>query len=219
MPTHDALCGMRIALLAALAAMTLPATARADKLPPRDECAADASFTTFRTTLKGIVARKDAKALLALTTPDIEYSLDPGIPGRTGFAKEWDLIHPASSNLWTELDLALSLGCALDPGEASIPHMYARLPQSRDTFATTMPSRPRVNLRASPNTDSPVVALLDWDILTVIDEKDSAWTHVKTDEGKEGYVRADFLRNPLAYRAIFRKRDGKWMMAIFINGD
>jgi len=42
---------------------------------------------------------------------------------------------------------------------------------------------------------------------------------VKTDEGKEGYVRVDFLRNPLAYRAIFRKRDGKWMMAIFINGD
>jgi hypothetical protein len=210
---------MKIALLAALAAMTLPATARADKLPPRDECAADASFAAFRTTLKGIVARKDAKALLALTMPDIEYSLDVGIPGKAGFAKEWDLIHPASSNLWVELDLALSLGCALDRGEASIPYMYARLPQSRDVFATTVPSRPRVNLRASPNTDSPVVALLGWDILTVIDEKDSAWTHVKTDEGKEGYVRVDFLRNPLAYRAIFRKRDGKWMMAIFINGD
>jgi len=106
--------------------------------------------------------------------PDIEYSLDVGIPGKAGFAKEWDLIHPASSNLWVELDLALSLGCALDRGEASIPYMYARLPQSRDVFATTMPGRPRVNLRAGPNTDSAVVALLDWDILTVIDEKDSA---------------------------------------------
>ncbi|MBW8843241.1 MAG: SH3 domain-containing protein [Sphingomonadales bacterium] len=219
MPTHDALWGMRIALLAALAAMTLPAAARAERLPPRDECVADASFAAFRTTLKGIVARKDAKALLALTAPNIEYSLDVGIPGKAGFAKEWDLVHPAASNLWVELDQALSLGCALDRGEASIPYMYARLPQSRDTFATTLPSRSRVNLRASPNTDSPVVALLDWDVLTVIDEQDSSWTHVKTDEGKEGYVRVDFLRNPLAYRAIFRKRDGKWMMAIFINGD
>jgi hypothetical protein len=210
---------MRIALPVALAAIALPVSAQAEKLPPRDECAADASFTAFRTALKDIVKRKDAKALLAVTAPDIKYSLDAGPPGKAGFAKEWDLVHPAGSNVWVELDLALSLGCALDSGEASIPYMYSRLPKSRDTSMTTLPNRPRVNLRAAPNTDSAVVALLDWDILTVLDEKDSSWTHVRTDDGKSGYVRVDFLRKPLEYRAIFRKRGGKWLMAVLINGD
>ncbi|MDB5680725.1 MAG: hypothetical protein JWO16_530 [Sphingomonas bacterium] len=210
---------MRTIVVAALAASLAPVPAIAERLPPRDECAADASFAAFRTNLQGIVKRKDAKALLAITPSDIEWSLDADRPGRAGFIKEWSLDQPGKATIWPELEAALALGCALDPGKASIPYMYGRLPESRDVFGTTMPNRPRVNLRAGPSTDSAVVALLDWDILTVIDENDPSWTHVKTDDGKEGYVRVDFLRTALAYRAVFEKRAGKWALTVFINGD
>lgn len=211
--------GMRMTLAAALVATILPTGAQAETLPPRDVCAADASFVAFRSTLADIVRRRDAKALLAITAPDIDYSLDPATPGRAGFVKEWGLNQPAGSKLWGELDTALSLGCARDPDQASIPYMFARLPQARDVFGTTISARPHVNLRASPNTDSAVVALLEWEILTILEEGPGDWTHVKTDDGKQGYVRNDFLRNPLAYRAIFRKLGGKWTMTTFINGD
>jgi len=210
---------MRIAPIIVLVALAVPVTARAETLPPRDECAADASLVAFRTSLADIVKRRDAKALLAITAPDIEYSLDPETPGRAGFVKEWGLSQPAGSKVWSELDTALSLGCARDPDQASIPYMYARLPQSRDVFGTTISARPHVNLRASPDTGSAVVALLDWEILTILEEGPGDWTHVKTDDGRQGYVRNDFLRNPLAYRAIFRKIGGKWTMTAFIAGD
>jgi len=210
---------MKTIVIAALVASLAAVPAFAEKLPLRDECAADASFGAFRASLRGIVKRKDAKALLAITASDIEWSLDADHPGRPGFIKEWSLDQPGKATIWPEFEAALALGCALDPGKASIPYMYGRLPEARDVFATTMPNRPRVNLRAGPSTDSAVVALLDWDILTIIDDNNTSWTHVKTDDGKEGYVRVDFLRTALAYRAVFEKRAGKWTLAVFINGD
>ncbi|MEO5494415.1 MAG: SH3 domain-containing protein [Sphingomonas sp.] len=210
---------MRMIVAAALAALLAPVPSLAETLPPRDECAADASFAAFRTGLQGIVKRKDAKALLAITAADVAWSLDADKPGRAGFVIEWSLDKPGKATIWPEFEAALALGCALDPGKASIPYMYGRLPESRDVFATTMPNRPRVNLRAGPSTNSAVVALLDWDILTIIDENDTSWTHVKTDDAKEGYVRVDFLRTALAYRAVFEKRGGKWIMTVFIAGD
>jgi len=208
MPTHDALWRMRIVLLAALAAIALPGAAHADKLPPRDECAADASLAAFRKAFAVAVQARDAKALLAMTAPDIEFEMGEAST-KAGFAK---------SKLWAELDAILPLGCALDPGLASVPYMYARTPPNRE-MEDAIPGRPRVNLRAAPALDAKVVRLLDWDLLTVIDEAHPGWTHVKLDDATEGYVSSDLIRNAYSYRALFKKRGGKWMMTAFVAGD
>lgn len=208
---------MRIALLAALAAIALPVTAHADKLPPRDECAADASLAAFRKAFAAAVQARDAKALLAMTAPDIEFEIGEAST-RMGFAKEWALDTPAKSKLWAELDAILPLGCALDPGLASMPYMYARMPPNRENV-DAIPGRPRVNLRVAPALDAKVVRLLDWDLLTVIDESHPGWTHVKLDDSTEGYVSSDLIRNAYSYRALFKKRGGKWMMTAFVAGD
>ena len=105
----------------------------------------------------------------------------------------------------------------VNPTEASVPYMYARMPQNRDV-ADAIPGKPRVNLRSGPSLDAKVVRLLDWDLLTVLDEK-PGWTHVKLDDGTEGYVSTDYLRTGYSYRAIFQKRGGKWLMTAFVAGD
>ena len=49
--------------LTAAAMLIVAVPASAEQLPPRADCAGDASFTASRTQLRGIVARRDARAL------------------------------------------------------------------------------------------------------------------------------------------------------------
>ncbi|MBN8815182.1 MAG: SH3 domain-containing protein [Sphingomonas sp.] len=202
---------------AALAATLLAASpAYAKQYPPRDDCVADASFVAFRTALADVVKRKDAKALLAVTTSDIEWSMgDPH--GRAGFTKEWKLDKPATSEIWGQLGRMLAHGCSLKDGEASAPYWYENGPTG-DLADIALISGERVNIREAPAKTAKVVRTADWEGVTIGDEARD-WTKVTFEDGTTGYVSNDFLWTGYSYRAVFRKNDGTWRMTAFIAGD
>ena len=203
------------ALLLALAiAAETPA-----RLPPVDECAADAGFVAFRDELQGAIARKDAAAILAVITDDIEVDFGGGA-GRADFVRTWELERPASSRLWDELGRALSLGCAGDSGgELYAPSMFVA-DVFDDPFTGALVIRPGAELRAAPDAASAALAALDWDVVTVPEwDGEGAWQRVTLADGRSGYVRSEDLRSPIDYRAAFRRIDGRWRMVAFIAGD
>lgn len=198
--------------------LILPAAspALAKQYPPRDDCVADASFVAFRTALADIVKRKDAKALLAVTSSDIEWSFgDPH--GRAGFAKEWKLATPATSQLWEELGRMLTRGCSLKDGEASAPYWYQNGPTG-EIADIALINGERVNIREAPSKTARIVRTADWESVTIGDEAQD-WTKVTFEDGTTGYVANGFLWSGYSYRAIFNKRGGKWLMTAFIAGD
>lgn len=210
---------MKPILLAATLALLAPVSAIGATMPPRDQCAADPSLAAFRAQLKGIVKRKDAPALLALTSPNISWSFG-GDSGRVSFAKEWKLNGRAGANsrIWRALDAVLGSGCSLKQGLASAPYWHASGPTAGDISEIGVVSRPRVNLRAGPSLTARVVRLVDYEVLTII-TSDGGWTHARLSDGTEGWISNDYLWTGYSYRALFERRGGRWAMTAFIAGD
>ena len=206
-------------VIALLIAAAPPADSSAHRLPPIDECAADPNFVAFRDELRVTVERRDAAALLAVVADDIEVDFAGGA-GRADFSRTWELDRPAASAVWEELAEALSLGCAGDgSGELYAPSMAAAS-MAEDPFEAAVVIRPGAELRAEPDAASPMLAALDWDVVTVPEwDSDGGWQHVVLANGRSGYVRSDDLRSPIGYRAAFRRIDGSWRMTAFIAGD
>src|SRR3954453_16517424 len=117
-------------LLVALAAALGPT-----RLPPVDQCARDRSFVEFRTGLRRIIARRDGQALLAALAEDAQASFAADV-GKKGFIQVWGLDSAKSSKIWKELCDALSLGCVLTSGQASVPGFESRIGAERDAFET-----------------------------------------------------------------------------------
>ena len=181
---------MIAALLLSLLLATAPeAEARVHRLPPVDQCAADPSFVAFRNDLLAAIARHDRDFVLAAITDDIELDFGGGA-GREEFARTWELDHPETSGLWDELGRALSLGCAHDGrnGDYYAPSMFmADEEVFEDPFTAAVAIRLGAELRSGPDTASPVVATLDWDVLTVPEwDPESDWQRVALADGRSG---------------------------------
>src|SRR4051812_45107583 len=114
-------------LLLALAATALTP----GRMPPIDECASDNSFVEFRAALKRTVKQGNAKALLEIVADDVQASLG-GDLGKKDFVKLWKLAEPGRSEIWRELGDALSLGCSLRSGVATVPAFKGQIGADRD---------------------------------------------------------------------------------------
>ena len=207
-------------VLALLLAAEPPAEARV-RLPPVDECSTDASFVAFRTALNEAVDRRDRDALLALVADNIEVDFGGGA-GRNHFAQTWELDRPADSRLWDELGQALRLGCVRDPegGYFISPSFSAEELENADPFETALAIRPGTEFLAAIAHTGGVVALLDWDVVTVPDwDFEAPWQRVVLGDGHTGYVRTQDLRSLLDYRAFFGRVNGEWRLVTFIAGD
>lgn len=204
--------------IAALAALAMAVPATPDRLPPIERCTADASFIQFRDQIRGVIARKDGAALMELLADDVMTDLGGG-QGKKAFGAAWDLDHTERSPLWQELQAAIGLGCA-PAGDALVaPSLIVQFPDQLDAFETLV-ALPGTKLRAAPDDLAPVVATLDWHVLTVVEPVDVApWSEVRLADGRKGYVRGDQVRSPIDYRAAFEKRGGKWLLTAFIAGD
>ena len=51
------------------------------------------------------------------------------------------------------------------------------------------------------------------------DDWEYDWYKVETLGGKKGFVKAEFVRSAVDYRAGFEKKKGVWKMIFFIAGD
>lgn len=192
------------------------------QLFPVDESASDPSFAAFKTEVLDIAARKDVPALLTHVASDIKNSFG-GNDGIEEFKTGWKLSDP-QSELWPTLRTILTLGATKEGDNAfGAPYVFTRWPEDLDSFSTVVVVKKDAALRSAPSRDGTVVRTLGYEFLELGEYDEGAetggFTAVKDQTGKAGYVAADDIRSPIAYRAFFEKRGDKWLMVFLVSGD
>lgn len=174
------------------------------RLCPSDEGPRDATFVAFRDELLDAVRKNDEARLLQHVDPNVRTSFGGG-GGIDDFRKQWKS---------ADLEKILRLGGTFQGEGFWAPYVYSAWPESIDAFQHVAAVRAGVPLRAAAAADAAVVANVDWAILELLPDADSRapWLHVKTVEGKEGWVRAEDVHSPVGYRAGFSKRSGQWKL-------
>lgn len=221
---------MRPALIASLALLVAPISqiapaAHAASQPPRDTCTRLPVYTQLRARLVTIVESRAKDDLLDLLSTDILNSFG-GDGGKAEFVQTWHLDHdPGSSPVWDHLAAMLKLGCFASDNDMSMPYFFeAPLPPERadaDVFTLHLVTGTSVALRDAPSAQGKVLARLDWTLVDTIDEwsEDARWRQVRLGNGRTGFIRSDYLRSQVDYRAIFRRVDGQWQMTALVAGD
>ena len=208
-----------ILLVSFLVAVIAPGEGAVLRLPPVDRCSSDDSFVAFRAELHQILVRRNPDQVLAIVSDDIMVNFGGGA-GREEFARAWTLDVPETSRLWHALSEALRLGCI--PGEDGTywaPSLFQE-EGIDDPFSVALAIHPGASLHQAADEASPVVATLNWDLVTVPEWNfEAAWQRVEMADGRTGYVQSTDLRSPVDHRAGFRKIDGRWRMITFIAGD
>jgi hypothetical protein len=195
---------------------------------PADEANKDQSFFAFRTKLVEAAKKRDAKFVLSVVDRNIKNSFG-GNDGINEFKKAWKIDSP-NSEFWNEFLPVITGGGSFIKGGSNklffAPYTFNSFPENLDAFSHSVIFGNKVSLRSKADTNSPVVANLSYNIVEILesinDKKNAgkvSWYEVKTLGGKRGFVKAEFVRSPIDYRAGFEKKNGKWKMTIFVAGD
>lgn len=188
------------------------------KLQPVDEGKDDPSFSAFRAQLLEAVIRRDVDAVVAASDPAIRTSFGGG--GGAQDLREV-LKRPA---IWTELETILRNGGNFVGGDRRsfwAPWIYSSWPDRHDAFTQMVVIEDGVPLRERPEASSPALATLSYDIVARDGQSsaESAWTRVKTEDGRSGFVESSKVRSPIGYRAGFIMEEGMWKMNALVAGD
>jgi Bacterial SH3 domain len=207
--------------IVAVAPSAHAAPAPAKQFPPKDECLSIDGYFDLRQKFEDIVKRRDAKALLAMTSPAISWSFGDDSGGKDGFAKSWKLETGKASPIWAELDQIVRLGCfSQGPDNPTMPHFFGQDTGAQGVAESSLVLGPAVNLREQPSTASTSLRKINWEVVTPVEASaDKLWTKVKTADGKAGYIRNDYLRLDVDYRIGFERKDKGWVISFFIAGD
>jgi hypothetical protein len=220
---------IRIFLLILILAVTGVTQERFVK--PIDEANLEPSFLAFRTKLIAAAERQDAKYILSIVDPNISNGFG-GRDGIANFKKDWK-IESKNSEFWAEfLPVIKNGGHFIGEGRNRLslfaaPYTFNGFPDDLDEIPNFAIFGSDVNLRRAPNTSSDVVAKLSYNIVKLIEEagstaegqRRSGWYKVKTLGGLTGYVKSEFVRADIDYRAGFAKKRGRWVMTFFLAGD
>jgi hypothetical protein len=206
------------------AVIAVPAQERFAK--PVDEAGKDPSFLAFRTKLIAAAERKDLKYVISIMDPDISLSFG-GHSGVKGFHELWT----NKDEFWSEFLTVIKNGGKYEPadgesGEIFIaPYSFSNWPEDLDAFDYMLVFGENVNLRETPALDGNVITKLSYNVVKITDNKliegkeQADWYRIETLGGKKGWVKAEFIRSPIDYRAGFEKQRGTWKMTYFIAGD
>lgn len=197
---------------------------------PVDEAAKDASFLAFRKKVIAAAERKDVNYILSVVDRQIKNGFG-GYDGFANFKRQWK-ITSKNSEFWQEFLAVMRNGGAFsDRGKLfTAPYTFSSWPDDIDGFEDQVIFGNNVNLRNAPSMDATVVAQLSYNIVKVDHEKSMLknkgsenetydWAHVTTRGGKTGFVKAEFVRSHIDYRAGFEKKRGVWKMTFFLAGD
>ncbi len=218
---------MKILLTILLAVCAAAAQERYVK--PVDEASLDRSFAAFRAKLIAAVDRRDTAFVLSILDRRVKLSFGDDY-GVAAFKRVWKP-NSRNSDLWRELGRVIkSGGSFVEEGGTKTffaPYIYTGFPDDLDSYDYNVIAGDNVNLRRDPSTRSPVVARLSYNIVRVEHEtvpksgmsEYPGWLNVRTLGGLEGYVKQEFVRSPIDYRAAFEKVRGKWVMVLFLSGD
>ena len=231
-------------LIFIIAAISATAFAQEQYLMPVDEGQSNPSLAAFRTKLIAAVKRKDAKYVLSVLDPKVKIDFGGGA-GIVAFKKEWENLGP-ESRFWAQFLPVISNGGAFsDETEAKepmfwAPYVFGSFPSELDAFEHAAIIGKDVHLRAKPSLKGDIVAKLSFNIVKIdpdeLDVPDEGmspaemaytgrnpepffWVKVTTLGGKTGYVKDEYVRRPVDYRAGFEKKRGVWKLVAFIAGD
>jgi len=211
--------------------LIISATAQERFVKPIDEAAKDPSFAAFREKLIEAAERRDFKFILGILDPKIRLSFG-GDAGIADFKKMWKIDRP-DSKFWDEFLPVIKNGGSFmnDPETKTLlfyaPYSFRSFPDDLDAFEHGVIFGSNVNLREQPSRDSPIRASLSHNIVKVNSEKSIEkkggegyeWLWVETLGGQSGFVKGEYFRSPIDYRAGFAKKNGRWRMVTFIAGD
>jgi len=210
--------------------MTVAAQERYVK--PVDEGKLDPSFAAFRAKLIDAAERRDAKFILSILDPKISLSFG-GQDGIADFKSMWKL-ESGGKEFWAEFLPVIKNGGTFvrENGKRTnlfyAPYTFNTFPEDLDGFEHFAIFGSNVNLRESPDSESKIIARLSYNVVTHEPDplgrggetgKVSGWQRVRTLGGLVGYVRSEYVRSPIDYRAGFEKKRGVWKMVAFIAGD
>ncbi len=195
------------------------------KLYPVDEAAKDPSFFIFRARLFKAIQQKDANYIYGILDPKIQNNFGGG-SGVADFKRQWRLERP-NSEFWSEFSTVLSMGGGFDKDSTfSAPYTTQKWPEDLDGFEHAAVIEDGVRVRSEPNIRGSVVQTLSFDIVSVPNWQAKGskgdprkWVEVVLTDGRKGFVSDEYLRSPIAFRAFFEKKNGKWVMTAFIAGD
>lgn len=217
-------------LLVAVIAMATATFAQEVYLKPVDEASQDPSFVAFRTKLIAAVNRKDAAFIYSIVDPKIRN----GFGDRdtlAWFKRDWKLENK-NSKFWKTFGTVIKNGGAFwsdgtNKNSFTAPYSYSNWPDGLDAFDHSVVFGTDVNLREEPTMTGNVVAKLSYNIVKIEQEivpksgksEYPGWKKVKTLGGLEGFIKDEFLRSSVDYRAGFEKKRGRWVMTFFLAGD
>jgi hypothetical protein len=185
--------------------------------PPRDECAVRPGYAAFRGKLAAAARKRDPAALTAVADPDIRLDFGGGA-GR----EELRTRLAARPELWRAIQQVLQLGCASDGDLATMPWIFARLPESADPYRAMLVKGEKVPLRKRPAAGAPQRGELAWALVRPVGAFDpkAGFTEVETVDGAlRGFVETTSLRGLLDYRLVAEPQEGGWAITAFIAGD
>lgn len=187
--------------------------------PPRDECSRQPGFRAFRDKLFAAVKAKDADAIVALADPAIH--LDFG--GGAGTDELRKRLSDPKSGLWGEIAQLSGLGCAADRGVATLPWIFARLPEGFDDATTAMyGTGPQLVLRKTPSASGRPLATLTWPVVELEGkgfDPQAKFARVRLSDGTVGYLETAQLRSLLDYRLVAERQGGAWKITALVAGD
>lgn len=200
------------------------------KLYPSDEASQDASFLSFRGELKKAIRQRDRKFILNILDPNITNSFG-GDGGIEEFKKIWKPEKP-DSLLWKTLHDVLKAGGSFNTHQEKeihfvAPYIFSNFPKEFDVFKYAAVTGPGVRVREHPSLKSPVVGTLSYDIIYINNwrpqqiEKGStlSWLEITTCNNKKGYIEKSHVRSAIDYRAIFKKKNNRWLLNALVAGD
>lgn len=190
------------------------------KAGPVDESGFYPEFLAFKNQLVAAVEARDTTALLPLIAPDIKLSFG-GDAGLDEFRRTWRINSP-ESEFWDVLrDILLHGGKHDGPDRFTAPWTFvAQLPDSVDVFAHVIVRVIAAQVHERPDSASAVIGELGYDIVrTHREAAPSGWQAIELADGAAGFVAASQVKSPVDYRAIFERRNGRWMLATLVAGD
>jgi hypothetical protein len=191
---------------------------QAASYPPRDDCAGKPGWSAFHTALSAAVNHKDAKALAALTAKDVKLDF----AGGSGAKELKTRLTKTDPELWGDLTAIMPLGCGLQGGLATMPWIFAGVPDSIDPYQGMLVVGTSVPLRKAASATAPEVAKLDWALVEIDPMRDSKSALVKVSvpgTRLAGYIEAKRLRSLLATRIIAEPQGGTWRITAIVAGD